>query len=199
MNEDYDLIEELFKDDFGSLSDFSTLETTSHASNPALFCSLSDWGRSEPESSNEMELDFPPLPTKSKKEHARKQRKSRWTASEDMVILELVQKHGHAWKYFTSFMPERPPDSIKSRYYSNLKKHNQIKPYDTKARSPVVLLPVSDDDLISSLIEAPRLDAPQREKSNKQECLEQLYSRMAEIEKLLARTYVELDRVQETK
>ena len=52
-------------------------------------------------------------------------KKTRWTCSEDDIVLSLVCRLGHNWKEISMHLPGRPPDAIKSRFYSNLKKRYQ--------------------------------------------------------------------------
>lgn len=52
-------------------------------------------------------------------------KKTRWTCEEDDIVLSLVCRLGHNWKEISKHLPGRPPDAIKSRFYSNLKKRYQ--------------------------------------------------------------------------
>lgn len=52
-------------------------------------------------------------------------KKTRWTIDEDDIVVNLVCKLGHNWKEISKHLEGRPPDAIKSRFYSNLKKRYQ--------------------------------------------------------------------------
>jgi len=47
--------------------------------------------------------------------------KEEWTVSEDMKILELLQKYGTKWKLIQREMAHRTDNQIKNRYYGRLK------------------------------------------------------------------------------
>jgi hypothetical protein len=139
-------------------------------------------------------------------------RKSRWTEAEDSVIIDLVEKYGHSWKYFAKYLPERPADSIKSRYYSYLKKKHAPKPCrNLSAFKPCLLSPqMNEEALVDSLLSGDtpdtastcsHLTAEQAEvKDNaKKSVLKRLYAKMSSLEKVLARTFLEIDRLQNVK
>lgn len=141
-------------------------------------------------------------------------RKSRWSEAEDSVILELVEKYGHSWKYFTKFMPGRPADSIKSRYYSYLKKKFDPQPrkFLTQARPsvPTFSCSMTDDNVIESLLCHDALETSStssrstsdlnvQQDNSKQSVLKRLYAKMSSLEAVLARTYLEIDRLQSSR
>jgi hypothetical protein len=138
-------------------------------------------------------------------------RKCRWTEAEDCVIIDLVEKYGHSWKYFTKYLPERPADSIKSRYYSYLKKKHAPKPCrNLSAVKPCLLSQMNEEALVDSLLSADlpdtastcsQLTAEQAEvKDNtRKSLLKRLYAKMSSLEKVLAKTFLEIDRLQNVK
>lgn len=62
-------------------------------------------------------------------------RKAKWTADEDEVIVNMVAQLGHNWKVISKYLDGRPPDAIKSRYYSNLRKKASSKTASSKPTS----------------------------------------------------------------
>mmetsp|Transcript_9425 Transcript_9425/g.18121 ORF Transcript_9425/g.18121 Transcript_9425/m.18121 type:complete len:207 (+) Transcript_9425:588-1208(+) len=158
-------------------------------------------------------LDFMPYESQ-KAEAKRSKRKSRWTDTEDSVIIDLVEKYGHSWKYFTKYLPDRPADSIKSRYYSYLKKKHSPQPRKLlnlmKPNLPTFPSHMTDDKVVDSLLNTDFCETLSvsshstadmsivHEDGNKA-CLKRLYAKMSSLEKMLAKTYLEIDRLQTPK
>lgn len=141
-------------------------------------------------------------------------RKTRWTQAEDSVIVDLVEKYGHSWKYFTKYLPERPADSIKSRYYSYLKKRHCPQPRKNLSmmtpNPPCSLSQMTDDKVVESMLNSDLNDAASTcshttadqgvsQDNNKKAVLMRLYAKMSSLEKVLAKTYLEIDRLQTSK
>ena len=50
-------------------------------------------------------------------------KKSKWTPEEDQMILKMREKLGGGyWKSIAKYLPGRPPDAIKNRFYSALRR-----------------------------------------------------------------------------
>lgn len=49
-------------------------------------------------------------------------KKLRWTSEEDDTILCMVSRIGRNWKEISKHLEGRPPDAVKSRFHSNLRK-----------------------------------------------------------------------------
>ena len=43
--------------------------------------------------------------------------KDKWTAEEDIQLIELVKKYGHHWKIIEKYMNKRTQNQLKNRYY----------------------------------------------------------------------------------
>lgn len=188
-------LDEIFTEDFPEL--------------PSLLMDVEDPDYSfyqTPETLDFMDLDFQKVP-----ETKKSKRKSRWSESEDSVILDLVEKYGHSWKYFTKFLPGRPADSIKSRYYSYLKKKFGLKPNKGFVQDMLTLPNMScgmtDDSVVDSLLcldnfettstsSRSTSDLNLQQDISKQDVLKRLYTKMSSLEAVLARTYLEIDRLQ---
>jgi hypothetical protein len=163
-------------------------------------------------------------------EDKKAKRKSRWSEGEDSVIVDLVEKYGHSWKYFTKFLPGRPADSIKSRYYSYLKKKHAVEPSkiltlskpslpsealcfrlveEEREKKPRCCLHMTDDSVVESLLKSEVYETSSTssrstsdltsQQDSKQALLKRLYAEMSGLEKVLARTYLEIDRLQSAK
>jgi len=52
-------------------------------------------------------------------------RKDAWSAEEDALIFQLVEKHGTKWATIAKALNGRTDNSIKNRYYSSLKKFHE--------------------------------------------------------------------------
>lgn len=61
-----------------------------------------------------------------------------WTPSEDAVILESYKQFGPKWTLIASFLPGRPDNSIKNRFYAHLRKYCRNKSQKTDASEIVV-------------------------------------------------------------
>lgn len=49
-------------------------------------------------------------------------KKTKWTAEEDQIILNLYEKYGGNWKRISKSLPGRPADAVKNRFYGSIKK-----------------------------------------------------------------------------
>lgn len=190
-------LDEIFTDDFPELSDI-LMQCDEH--DLGLFENLED----EP-------LNFG-LYQDQQIEIKKTKRKSRWTEAEDSVIIDLVEKYGHSWKYFTKYLPERPADSIKSRYYSYLKKKHSPQPrkHLVMMNPNLCALPsnMTDDKVIDSMLNSSEVssncshstsDFSTHQENGKKAMLMRLYAKMSSLEKVLAKTYLEIDRLQNSK
>lgn len=54
-------------------------------------------------------------------------RRTRWTSDEDQAITTLLVQIGPIWKEIAKFLPGRPPDMVKNRYYGHIKRLQDIK------------------------------------------------------------------------
>lgn len=48
-------------------------------------------------------------------------KKEKWTDEEDNIIIEKFGEHGSKWSKISSFLPGRPENAIKNRYYSYIR------------------------------------------------------------------------------
>mmetsp|Transcript_28887 Transcript_28887/g.51511 ORF Transcript_28887/g.51511 Transcript_28887/m.51511 type:complete len:209 (+) Transcript_28887:2588-3214(+) len=192
-------LDEIFTDDFPEL--------------PSILMQVEDPDFSI-EQNEEEPFDFMNHVNSNTLEAKKTKRKSRWSESEDSVILDLVEKYGHSWKYFTKFLPGRPADSIKSRYYSYLKKKYLPQPRkfltQIKPTVPSFSMHMSDDNVVDSLLCNDDLETSSassrstsdlniQQDNSKHSVLKRLYAKMSSLEKVLARTYLEIDRLQTTR
>jgi hypothetical protein len=200
-------LDEIFTDDFPELPSI-LMQSDDH------YMSLCE--------NDEEPLDYAHYLDKKPAEDRRAKRKSRWSESEDSVILELVEKYGHSWKYFTKYLPSRPADSIKSRYYSYLKKkhpHDKtlsslpsseaLRLEEDRDKKPRFYLNMTDDNVVDSLLNSEVYETSSTssrstsdltsQQDSKQALLKRLYAEMSGLEKVLARTYLEIDRLQSAK
>lgn len=53
-------------------------------------------------------------------------KKTRFTHSEDIIIVKFYRKHGSNWEAISKYLPERTPSMIKNRFYSSIKKKNLL-------------------------------------------------------------------------
>lgn len=53
-------------------------------------------------------------------------RKDKWSAEEDSLIMDLVDKLGTKWATIAKHMPGRTDNSIKNHYYSSLRKKHEL-------------------------------------------------------------------------
>jgi hypothetical protein len=156
--------------------------------------------------------DYPPAPESVKPAAIKSRRKSRWTEVDDAVIVDLVEKYGHSWKYFTKYLPDRPADSIKSRYYSYLKKKHQPQPCANLSQPCFRDYSRADDFVVESMLNVDLAEASStcsRSRSDiskdglkedgRRAVLKRLYVKMMSLEKVLAKTYLEIDRLQSSK
>jgi hypothetical protein len=73
-------------------------------------------------------------------------KKSKWTAEEDQTILRLRARLGGGyWKTIAKYLPGRPPDAIKNRYYCSLRRKKR--PDDVPTQNPDPSDSQSDDSL----------------------------------------------------
>jgi hypothetical protein len=61
-----------------------------------------------------------------------------WKEEEDNLIVDLHMKYSGNWKKIAEALPGRPPETIKNRYYSKLKK--RLPPELRSSRSRPVLM-----------------------------------------------------------
>lgn len=54
-----------------------------------------------------------------------------WTLEEDMLLVELLNRHGRNWKNIEDALPGRTQNQIKNRYFGRIKKLQE-----KKARNP---------------------------------------------------------------
>lgn len=54
-------------------------------------------------------------------------KKTPWTEEEDETIKALVAQKGMIWKEIAKFLPGRPPDIVKNRYYGHIKRMQDIR------------------------------------------------------------------------
>jgi hypothetical protein len=195
----FSFLDEIFTDDFPELP--SILNQPYDIDFDQLSCSH------EP-------LDYPPNQESAKPTANKGRRKSRWTEADDAVIIDLVEKYGHSWKYFTTYLPNRPADSIKSRYYSYLKKKHQPQPCANLPHSKPYFSSYSrsDDFVVDSMLDIDVAEAASTcsqslsetskdvlKEDGRKALLKRLYAKMSSLEKVLARTYLEIDRLQSSK
>lgn len=73
-------------------------------------------------------------------------KKSKWTAEEDQTILRLRARLGGGyWKTIAKYLPGRPPDAIKNRYYCSLRRKKRLD--DVPTQNPDPSDSQSDDSL----------------------------------------------------
>lgn len=73
-------------------------------------------------------------------------KKSKWTAEEDQTILRLRARLGGGyWKTIAKYLPGRPPDAIKNRYYCSLRRKKR--PDDGPTQNPDPEDPKSEDSM----------------------------------------------------
>ena len=64
-------------------------------------------------------------------------KKSKWTAEEDQTILRLRARLGGGyWKTIAKYLPGRPPDAIKNRYYCSLRRKKRFDDASTQNPDP---------------------------------------------------------------
>jgi myb proto-oncogene protein len=51
---------------------------------------------------------------------------SKFTINEDILILDLHEKFGNKWSFFTNFLKNRSPDKIKNRFNSSIKNKKKL-------------------------------------------------------------------------
>lgn len=73
-------------------------------------------------------------------------KKLRWTAEEDDIILSMISRIGHNWKEISKHLEGRPPDAVKSRFHSNLRKRLENKEHlSLEDLDPDSFLSLKDD------------------------------------------------------
>jgi len=64
-------------------------------------------------------------------------KKSKWTSEEDQTILRLRARLGGGyWKTIAKYLPGRPADAIKNRYYCSLRRKNRTEDSPTQNPEP---------------------------------------------------------------
>jgi hypothetical protein len=84
-------------------------------------------------------------------------KKGKWSYSEDLKIIELYNSLGGKWCQMSAFLPGRSENSIKNRFYSNLRKMINLKKKHMSPGTPKDLgqiagrheVPMSFDEFIS--------------------------------------------------
>jgi hypothetical protein len=73
-------------------------------------------------------------------------KKLRWTSEEDDIILSMISRIGHNWKEISKHLEGRPPDAVKSRFHSNLRKRLENKEHlSLEDLDPDSFLSLKDD------------------------------------------------------
>lgn len=136
-------------------------------------------------------------------------KKSKWTSEEDQTILRLRARLGGGyWKTIAKYLPGRPPDAIKNRYYCSLRRKKRPDdaptqnpdPEDSKSEDSQEEEPVDEEAIdLLTLQPAPvaMLSDAKTSEKERQLKVQELKGTLESLEQLLQKTKQEIQLISE--
>lgn len=171
-----------------------------------------DWGK--------IKEHFPNHPLTSVQKRWRKRfdpkvTRTRWTSSEDRLIVQLFEENGGNWVKISKKLPGRLPESIKNRFYGTIRKHLSAEDQERLAHRvrmakpcenlSVLLSKDGDVDLISDdadhklssfSLASPNVKFSTLDKSEQKQKLQELRARMDSLESFLNCTKLQISKIE---